>query len=486
MLRSTSFGQKVAACFSLVALLAIASSAIATYAVRAVLQGKDTVINVNATRLLEVSAMRAARERRAKLLRSYLITRNEAYLVQMRETRDELAKRLIALRDSALSADERDQVERVEKANGDMQAVWDGVVTLRQRGSSLEEVLPQFEKGEPMGRELDMQLDALYAFEASLLDASRSAADETGEKAMLLILVTAVVATATAGGLAWLLARGLTRHVGSAVTRIQSSSAELSSASKQQAASSKELAATTVEIATTTRQLLAMSRQISQSARRAAQTAEDAGGSARAGDAAVQRAKEALTGIRRQVEVIVDRMRSLGSKSQRVGGILELINELAEQTNILAINATIESASTGEAGKRFAVVAAEIRRLADRVGDSAREIRGLIDEIRAAAATTAAATEDGSKAVELGSAQFTEVMSTFKHIMERVTITAEVAREIELSIQQQTTAVEQVSSAITEVAAASKESEASCAATLSTSSELSGVSEKLAALVKPS
>ena len=126
--------------------------------------------------------------------------------------------------------------------------------------------------------------------------------------------------------------------------------------------------------------------------------------------------QEAVGAIRRQVDVIVTHMLDLGKKSQQIGGILEIINELAEQTNILAINATIEAAGAGELGKRFGVVADEIRKLADRVGGSTKEIRGLVDDIRAAVNTTVMATEGGSKAVDVGTRQFGEVATSFKQI----------------------------------------------------------------------
>ncbi len=92
-------------------------------------------------------------------------------------------------------------------------------------------------------------------------------------------------------------------------------------------------------------------------------------------------------------------MLDLGRKSQEIGGILEIITELAEQTNILAVNAAIEAAGAGDAGRRFGVVAEEIRKLADRVSGSAKEIRGLIQDVRAAVnasvMTTETAVQDG-------------------------------------------------------------------------------------------
>src|SRR5207237_4235536 len=133
--------------------------------------------------------------------------------------------------------------------------------------------------------------------------------------------------------------------------------------------------------------LLATSRQIADSAQRVAHIADETAQAARTGDQTVHRAHDSVGGIKRQVDLIVAHMLDLGRKSQQIGGILEIINELAEQTNILAINATIESAGAGEAGKRFAVVAGEGRKLADRGGRSAKEVPALAHRIPGASHT---------------------------------------------------------------------------------------------------
>jgi hypothetical protein len=156
----------------------------------------------------------------------------------------------------------------------------------------------------------------------------------------------------------------------------------------------------------------------------------------------------------------------IGQKSQDVGAVLEIVSELAEQTNILAINATIKAAGAGEAGKRFAVVADEIRKLADRVGGLTKNVRGLIDDVRSAVNTTAMATETGSKGVDAGSRQFGEVASAFKQISGLVSTATDAAREIGLSTKQQPTAVEQVNVAIASVAQASMDSETSAGQTV--------------------
>ncbi len=183
-------------------------------------------------------------------------------------------------------------------------------------------------------------------------------------------------------------------------------------------------------------------------AERVAQIAEQTVLAAGSGEAVVDLGRESLSAIRRQVDVIVSHMPNLGKRSQQIGSILDVVSELAEQTNILAINATIEAVGAGEAGKRFGVVADEIRKLADRVATSAKEIRGLVEDVRAAVNTTVMTTETESKAVDARRSRFGEVANAFRQIAIQVATSTEAAREIGLSTKQQASAVEQVNVAI--------------------------------------
>lgn len=284
---------------------------------------------------------------------------------------------------------------------------------------------------------------------------------------------------------AFSITRSLSGQIGQAVRHVESSSAELQSAANQQASGARESSTAMSEITTTISELLATSRQIAESAQRVAHIAEETSAAARAGDQTVQKTHDSVNGIKHQVDLIVTHMLDLGKKSQQIGGILEIINELAEQTNILAINATIESAGAGDSGKRFSVIADEIRKLADRVGGSTKEIRALIEEIRAAVNATVMATEGGTKAVDFGARQFVEVTSALDQITNLLGTTTEAAREIELSTKQQSTAVEQVNVAVSNVAKATKETEASANQTLQTATQLSGLSRELTRLIQP-
>jgi len=177
-------------------------------------------------------------------------------------------------------------------------------------------------------------------------------------------------------------------------------------------------------------------------------------------------------------------MSELVKQAQQINSVLDIVSELAEQTNILAINATIEAAGASESGARFAVVANEIRKLADRVGGATKEIRGMVDQVRNAVATTMMSTEAGSKAVDVGTAQVQEMASAFAQIASFVGTTTDAAREIELSTNQQASAVEQINGAITSAAGATRETEASTTQTLQTASQLTTLSTMLAQIIQ--
>jgi methyl-accepting chemotaxis protein len=302
---------------------------------------------------------------------------------------------------------------------------------------------------------------------------------------LAIVLWGGIAGVLIVAAIGWLITRALTRQIGAAVGHVLSSASELQAAANQQATGLREQATAMSEITTTITELLATSRQIAESAQRVADIAEQTADGARSGQGAVDLANDAIGGIRRQVDQIVAYMLELGKKSQQIGAVLEIVAELAEQTNILAINATIEAVGAGDSGRRFAVVADEIRKLSDRVGSSAKEIRALIEDVRSAVNTTVMATETGSKAVDTGAQQFSGVASGFRQIAGMVTTTTDAAREIELSTKQQATAVEQVNIAIASVMQASHETEASAGQTLQTASELAHLSKDLARIIRP-
>jgi methyl-accepting chemotaxis protein len=419
--------------------------------------------------------------------RGYLITGDDNYLAPYTSALASVPATLADLR--KLTVDNPNQLRRLaslqQAVDGKLAELKQTIDLRRTQGFDAAEKLVLTNAGKVFMDEARATIADADQEERDLLkqrsDEARSSADMT----MSIILWGGLFGTLLVCAIGWLITRSLSQQIGSAVSQVRSSSAELQAAANQQASGAKEQATAMTEISTTISELLATSRQIAESAQRVAHNAEETANAARGGHGTVDMTHDSISSIRRQVDQIVSHMLELGKKSQEIGAVLDIVSELAEQTNILAINATIEAAGAGEAGKRFAVVAEEIRNLADRVGGSTKEVRGLIEDVRSAVNTTVMATETGSKAVDAGSRQFGDLASAFKQIANLVSTTTEAAREIELSTKQQSTAVEQVNVAVANVTQASMETETSASQTLQTVSQMAVLSKDLLRIIKP-
>ncbi|HZZ85474.1 MAG TPA: methyl-accepting chemotaxis protein [Anaeromyxobacteraceae bacterium] len=483
--RSLTYSQKLALGFGAVVAVALIVAAVAVLALREVVTRKDQVIDVAAQRLVHSERLHSDSARKAAETRAYLMSGDPKYLAAVHATRARFRANLDNLTREVQTAEGAALLKEVDRIEELHDRAVEAILAQPVTRESMPLLAARTEREvRPLRDQLDQAIDAFVAREDKLLQDGRAESTEVARSASRWVLVLSGVGVLLAALVAALLARTLAKQISTAARHVQTSSAELQAAAGQQATGAKQQATAMAEITTTITELLATSRQIAESAKRVAGIAAETATAARAGDQTLQRSQDSVGSIRRQVELIVNHMLELGRKSQQIGSILEIIDELAEQTNILAINATIEAAGAGESGKRFAVVAEEIRKLADRVGGSTKDIRALIDEVRSAVNTTVMATESGSKAVETGARQFTEVTAVFGQIARLVSTTTDAAREIELSTKQQTSAVEQVNSAISNVAQATREAEASSGQALETASLLATMSSDLARLVQ--
>ena len=486
MNHSWTFQKKVTAGFGVMVCLAAVTAGVAILSLQSVVTAKDEVITVHARSLIDAARLSGAADREAAAFRGFMVNAEDRFLAQRNSASDEVQTLLGELAVLMNTEEDRTLLPNIQRAAAELLASQDRVIAVRKGPGGLAAVLRIFEDDTlPRREELARHLKAFVGRQQRDLDSAVAGANQRASTAERIVLSLAIVAVLFAAATALLLSRALSRQIGSAVQHVQSSSAELQTTANQQASGAREAATSMNEVTTTMSELLVTARQISESAQQVAHIAQETAKAAHGGDETVGKMQESIEAIRRQVDLIVSHMLDLGRKSQQIGSVLDIINELAEQTNILSINATIEAAGAGDAGKRFAVVGDEIRKLADRVTGSTREIRALVEEIRSAVNTTVLATEGGSKAVDAGLRHFEEVTRGFKQIAGLVTNTTEAAREIELSTKQQMSAVEQVNTAIAGAAQAARETEVSTGQTLQTATQLAHLSHDLSQIVQP-
>ena len=480
-----TFGRKIAIGFAVSFVLLLGIGGVAYRSIDALTKTSYLVTHTHIV-LERVAALVSQLKDAETGQRGFVLTGDEAYLEPYQTANGAIAKLLKDLRE--LTADNPSQQKRLDAAEplvAAKLAELKKTIELR-RQAGLEAAIKFIQTGEGKKSMDDLRrlAEQMELEERDLLKQRADEVEAAAGGARSTIVLGTLFCLVFVSGAGFFLTRSLTAQIAAAVRHVQLSSTELQSAANQQAAGARESATSMTEITTTISELLATSRQIAESAQRVSGVAEQTATAARSGDGTMRLANDSILGIRQQVDLVVNHMLELGKKSQ-IGAVLDIVSELAEQTNILAINATIEATGAGDAGKRFGVVADEIRKLADRVAGSTKEVRTLIDDVRGAVNTTVMATETGSKAVDAGSRQFGEVATAFRQIAGLVATTTEAAREIELSTKQQSTAVEQVNLAISNTAQATRETEASSGQTLQTASQLAGLSKELLRLVQP-
>ena len=269
-----------------------------------------------------------------------------------------------------------------------------------------------------------------------------------------------------------------------AIQQLSTSANELMAISAQQASGATEQAAAVQQATTTSEEIAATARQVSEHAGRVEETATHAAASSAGGQQAVTDAVDGMAHLKGQVQSIAEAMLELGENSQKIGGIIDIIDEISDQTNLLSLNAAIEAAGAGEAGKRFSIVANEVRRLADRTAEATDQVKGLIEQIQQATNSTIMLTEEGTKGVDAASSLVTKISEVLEQITGVVNETTAAASEIKLMTQQQTTASEQMAETISEVRDVANQVATSSQQTTDSISELTTLAESLRDLVE--
>ncbi|MBE2250923.1 MAG: methyl-accepting chemotaxis protein [Myxococcus sp.] len=278
--------------------------------------------------------------------------------------------------------------------------------------------------------------------------------------------------------------RTFVREINEAALRLSSSANEVLAASTQHESSSTEQAAAIHETTATMEELKHASAQIAENAGAVARVAEETLNSARSGRGAIAEFIQAMQQIRADGVAVSESITKLLRRVERIGTVVEVIDEIADRSDLLALNAALEGSRAGEAGKGFSIVAAEMRRLAENVLESTKEIKNLITEIREATAAAAAAADASRQATEAGERLGSVAASAVEGILAGVQETSDAARVINLATQQQRTATEQVVASMGEIEEVTRQTTQASKQATGAAAELTQLAGRLSELIK--
>ncbi|WP_242341343.1 MULTISPECIES: methyl-accepting chemotaxis protein [Anaeromyxobacter] len=269
-----------------------------------------------------------------------------------------------------------------------------------------------------------------------------------------------------------------------AAMQLSTSSAEVLAAATQNESSTSAQASAIHETTATMEELKGASHQIAENAQMVAAIAEQTLSGAKQGEGAIKAFMGSMEKVRHNAVEVDDAIAKLSKRVERIGTVVEVIDEIADRSDLLALNAALEGAKAGEAGRGFSIVAAEMRRLAENVLESTKEIKNLITEIREATHAAKEASDGNKREASEGEKLGGNAMASVSGILSGIQETSDAARVIHLATQQQRTATEQVVQSMSEIEEVTRQAQAGSKQATGAASELTKLAERLAELVK--
>lgn len=416
---------------------------------------KENLVIYNAKEL----AYSASKMQRS--VRGYLISKDKTFKERFEEHEKELRESMKQAQEYPHTQEQRERLKGIEAMFASLGEKQKRLMSLVDKGMQAE-AIKEFSILKPyvLARQIEA---AIYAFEKTeitemniLLDVENRAMGNVTKTLVAGTLITIALAV----GLSLFVASRLSGALSSSVALLSTSSAEMAAAVTQHERTASTQAAMVSETSATVVQLEASSKKTTEQAGSAADTAKKASTITDEGQAAVKQAVDGMGDLKGKVSAVADSILKLGDQIAQIGSIAEMVKDLAGQTNMLALNAAVEAVRAGEHGKGFAVLASEVRKLADQSKRSAEDARAIVAEIQKGANSTIMVTEEGTKTVDRVTILAGQVGELFSRLSEAADSVHDNAQQVLLNARQQSSALGQVVEAVNAINVGTKETSA--------------------------
>ena len=273
------------------------------------------------------------------------------------------------------------------------------------------------------------------------------------------------------------------RQVAKSSNEVSSAANTLDSATEHMATGVEEAAMQVNSVATASEEMSKTTSEIAQNCMTAAKSSEKANDSAGTGETIIQETIQVMNRISQRVKDSSDIIRSLGARSDQIGQIVGLINDVADQTNLLALNAAIEAARAGEHGRGFAVVADEVRKLAERTSDATKEIGDTIRAMQSETKKAVSSMEEGVNEVGQGTLEAGKSGEALKEILHQINKVTSEINQIAVASEQETATTNEIAVSIQQISMVMQETAQRIQDNAGASAQLAGLSKELQKIV---
>jgi methyl-accepting chemotaxis protein len=377
----------------------------------------------------------------------------------------------------------RDLVNEIAALQEKLERARQGVVQLALDKKHAEALALGSKEVRPLNAAVIEKAGQFHERQSKLLAEARAGLAATVNLFLLAMAVVSLLALLAGLTIGFYLSRAITRQLRESVTQLASSAAEILATTTQVASGAAETATAVSETTATVEEVKQTALLASQKAKYVSESAQKVAQVSQAGRKSVEEATQGMQRIQEQMESIAGSIVRLSEQGQAIGDIIATVNDLAEQSNLLAVNAAIEAARAGEQGKGFAVVAQEVKSLAEQSKQATGQVRTILGDIQKATGAAVLATEQGAKAVEAGVKQSAQAGESIRLLAEGITEAAQAATQIAASSQQQMVGMDQVALAMDNIKQASMQNVAGTKQAETAAHSLHELGQRLGALV---
>ena len=484
-----TIGKKIIGGYAVVLVLMIIAVAIGYYALN--------VVEINYSELLEVNLEQIHNAERLK----YLVEEQKAdyrgFLLYMDDPKSYLDSLYINRQefdDAVIKAQKSELLENDEAGLGILQNIanlqtkyiqeQEQIILLVQTGNRAQAINVSIEGVRPIRVELIYAIDKYVALLEKKEVESHADITATNSRLSQLMIASSIIALIAGLVIGLYITRSISGQLRGAVSQLTSSSSEILATTTQLASSSTEAATASTQTSTTAVELKQAAQLSSEKANNVSESAQKAVLAAQQGKTAVAGNMEAIKRIQGQAEFVAQSIVKLSEQTQAIGDITTTVNDIAEQSNLLAVNAAIEAAKAGEHGKGFAVVAAEVKNLAEQSKQATIQVRRILNDVQKAANAAVMATEQVSKAVEASVKQATEAGESIRILADTNAEAAQAATQVTASSQQQLVGINQIASAMENIKQAVQQNAAGAKQAEKAAQDLNELGQNLKSMIE--